>query len=79
MTNQSDCLFTAARADAAEGLSALAGVSAFVGREQSSWILLYYLWLFRSIQALIFDETPKSSPIFCRIYIQYLFHTFHHD
>ena len=44
MTNQSDCLFTAARADAAEGLSALAGVSAFVGREQSSWILLYYLW-----------------------------------
>ena len=44
VTNQSDCLFTAARADAAEGLSALAGVSAFVGREQSSWILLSYLW-----------------------------------
>ena len=42
VTNQSDCLFTAARADAAEGLSALAGVSAFVGREQSS-CLLYYL------------------------------------
>ena len=62
MTNQSDCLFTAARADAAEGLSALAGVSAFVGREQSSWILLYYL----CIQQRLLVASCKASSYFSK-------------
>ena len=51
-------------ADSREGRRAFAGVSAFLGREQSSWIFLDYLCLMDEIFKNIFQFWRKKSNIF---------------